>query len=527
MSLLIIFAEVSIVIFVFFLVNWLLNKVFKLLLKDSVVKSEGRSIKNLRRNIKGLLILTCLVLCILILAANGFLLYRGENLQQYTLLLIHRIPSGFWVTLGIGSAQSIGILILAALALKLVRYWLKVACIRAKNIEQNTADDKSIDTFFENLNRTVTSGIWLWTVICCSNFLKVPVVISEYLYILLRIYLIIAIGLLIPKAITAIIDSLDTLSIRYSSPDNLLRFYDRLRHLIPFLKRCLEFVIYVCMATLVIQQVQLIANIAMFGYRIVKIVAIIFISRVLFEVVYLLVEEVFFKDRNLTEIQTSRRLTLVPLIRSFLQYLVYFGAAVSILYTLDINPTPILAGAGIIGVAVGFGAQTLINDIVCGFFILFENYYLVGDYIQAGKAEDKFVEGIVEAIELRTTRIRHPNGQLQIIRNGDIGSITNYSKKYIFAVVEVSVPYDSNLAHVYKVIEQVGEQLKANEPDILEPTQVDGVESLGESNLLLRTSTKVKPGRHLQIQRVLRKIFTDTLVRERVIIPLRTESTEP
>ncbi|MGI8502332.1 MAG: mechanosensitive ion channel family protein [Hassallia sp.] len=202
----------------------------------------------------------------------------------------------------------------------------------------------------------------------------------------------------------------------------------------------------------------------------------------------------------------------------------YFGAAVSVLYTLNINPTPILAGAGIVGVAVGFGAQTLINDIVCGFFILFENYYLVGDYIEAGKAEEKVVEGIVEAIELRTTRIRHPNGQLQIIRNGDIGSITNYSKQYIFAVVEVSVPYDSNLADVYKVIEEVGEQLKLNNPDILESTQVDGVESLGESNLLLRTITKVKPGKHLQIQRVLRKILTDALLREGIVIYIRTEA---
>ncbi len=121
--------------------------------------------------------------------------------------------------------------------------------------------------------------------------------------------------------------------------DRSSRFYDRLRHLIPFLKRCLEFVIYICIATLVIQQIQLITNVAVFGAKIVKIVGIIFISRVLFEVVYLLVEEVLFLDQNLSEIQTSRRRTLVPLIRSFLQYLVYFGAIVSILYTLDINPT--------------------------------------------------------------------------------------------------------------------------------------------------------------------------------------------
>ncbi|MBN3884517.1 MAG: mechanosensitive ion channel family protein [Nostoc sp.] len=526
MNILIILAEVSLVIFVFLLLNWLVSKLFKLLIKASILKSENRSIKTLRRNLTGLLLLACLVSCILIVGANGYLVYRGENLQQYTQALIERVPSGFWVTLEIGIAQSIGTFILAAIALKFLKYWLKVVSTHAKNLEKNTADDQSIDAFFSALYDRISGGIWLWAVILCAQFLRLSATVSEYLYIGLRIYLIIAVGLLILKAVTAIVDSLDALSLRYSNPDNLLRFYDRLRHLIPFLKRCLEFVIYVCMATLVIQQVQLIANIAAFGPRIIKIIGIIFISRVLFEVVYLFVEEVLFKDQNLTEIQRSRRLTLVPLFRSFLQYLIYFGATVSILYALDIDPTPILAGAGIVGIAVGLGAQTLINDIVCGFFILFENYYLVGDYIEAGKAEDKVVEGIVEAIELRTTRIRHPNGQLQIIQNGNVGSITNYSKQYIFAVVELGVPYDSNLAHVYKVIEEVGQQLKVDEPDVLEGTQVDGVESLGESNLLLRTLTKVKPGKHLQIQRILRKIFTDALLREGIVIRVRTESAE-
>lgn len=526
MNILIIAVEVSLIIFIFLFINWLVSKAFKLFIKSSILRSDDRSIKKLRRNITGLLLLACLVLSILIVGANGYLLYRGENLQEYTLTIIRRIPSGFWIDLGIGIAKSVGTLIVAAIALKFVNYWLKVASIRAKNLEKNTADDKSIDAFFSALNQRVSGGIWLWAAILCAEFLKLPSVVSQYLYIGLRIYLIIAVGLLILKAVAVVVDSLDALSIRYSSPDNLLRFYDRLRHLIPFLKRCLEFVIYVCMATLVIQQVQLIANVAVFGQRIIKIIAIIFVSRALFEVIYLFVEEVLFKNQNLTEIQRSRRLTLVPLFRSFLQYLIYFGAIVSILYTLEIDPTPILAGAGIVGIAVGLGAQTLINDIVCGFFILFENYYLVGDYIEAGKAEDRVVEGIVEAIELRTTRVRHPNGQLQIIQNGNIGSITNYSKQYIFAVVEVGVPYDSNLTQVYKVIEEVGQQLKADYPDVLESTQVDGVESLGESNLLLRTLTKVKPGKHLQIQRILRKIFTDALMREAIVIPGRAESTQ-
>jgi small conductance mechanosensitive channel len=517
MNILIILAEVGLVILVFVLLRWILGKLFKLFIRLSILKSDDIKIRILRRNMTGFLLLSCLLLCVFIIAANGFLIYRRENIQAYTLDLIRRIPSGFWLALGIGIAKSIGVIIAAVIALKVIKYWLEIASNRAKKLDQNTTDDESIDAFFTALNRRIRSGVWLWVLISCTQFLKLPTVVSEYLYIALRIYLLIGVGLLILKAVAAIVDTLDVLSVKYSSPDNLLRFYDRLQYLIPFLKRCLEFVIYVCIATLVIQQVELIAKLATFGLRIIKIIGIIFISRVLFEVLYLLLEEVLFNNNNLTETQKSRRLTLIPLFRSLLQYFVYFSVTISILYILDINPTPILAGAGIVGIAVGLGAQTLINDIVCGFFILFENYYLVGDYIEAGKAEEKTVEGTVEAIELRTTRIRHPNGQLHIIRNGDIGSITNYSKQYIFAVVEVDVPLDSNLAHIYQVIEEIGQQLKADDPDVLEPTLVDGVESLGESYLLLRTLTKVKPGKHIHIQRIIRKLYINKL-RDQILI---------
>jgi small conductance mechanosensitive channel len=511
MNILIILAEVGLVILVFVLLRWILGKLFKLFIRLSILKSDDIKIKILRRNMTGFLLLSCLLSCVFIIAANGFLIYRRENIQAYTLDLIRRIPSGFWLALGIGIAESIGVIIAAVITLKVIKYWLETGSNRAKKLDQNTADDESIDAFFTALNRRIRGGVWLWVLISCTQFLKLPTVVSEYLYIALRIYLLIGVGLLILKAVAAIVDTLDVLSVKYSSPDNLLRFYDRLQYLIPFLKRCLELVIYVCIATLVIQQVELIAKLATFGLRIIKIIGIIFISRVLFEVLYLLLEEVLFNNNNLTETQKNRRLTLIPLFRSLLQYFVYFSVTISILYILDINPTPILAGAGIVGIAVGLGAQTLINDIVCGFFILFENYYLVGDYIEAGKAEDKTVEGTVEAIELRTTRIRHPNGQLHIIRNGDIGSITNYSKQYIFAVVEVDVPLDSNLAHIYQVIEEIGQQLKADDPDVLEPTLVDGVESLGESYLLLRTLTKVKPGKHIHIQRIIRKLYINKL----------------
>ena len=134
-----------------------------------------------------------------------------------------------------------------------------------------------------------------------------------------------------------------------------------------------------------------------------------------------------------------------------LQYLVYFCAAIIVLKQLGVDPGPVLAGAGILGLAVGLGAQNLVNDLVSGFFILFEDYYLVGDYI----CLDDDTEGFVEQIDLRCTRIRDDDGRLHIVRNGNIEKVLHFSKGYAVAVVEVRIAYDADLERVYEVLESV------------------------------------------------------------------------
>ena len=523
MAILIILAEISLVILVFSLVNLLLSKTFKQLTKIPLFSNGIGNAKTLRRKIQGMLLLCCLLICVSIVGINGFLLYKGENLQQYTLLLISRIPLRFWLNLGIASFQSLVLIILVALLTRLADNLLNIACIRAKNWEQSTADDKSIDAFFSSFSRIVTTGSWLLTLIWSTQFFQVPETATEYLFILLRIYLIVTLGSLVFKVVAVIIDSLDILSFKHKSPDNLLRFYDRLRNLFPFFKRCLEAVIYVSMATLVVEQIELTANLAPWGTKVIKLITIIFISHVFVELAYLGIEEFLLKSPKMSELQKQRRLTIIPLLQSFTKYTIYFGAGIFILQVFSIDPTPILAAAGFVGLAASLGAQNLINDIVSGFFILFENYYLVGDYIAAGNVEEREIEGFVEAIELRTTRVRHPNGQLQIIRNGEMGSIVNYSKKYIYAMVKVRLTYDAQLEQVYNIIESIGQQLKLNYPEVLEPTQVDGIEDFGEYYLLLGTRTKVKPGKNLKIERLFRKMLMDAFNREGIQIPIRSQ----
>ena len=518
MDILIIIAEVGFLIITFYLLNRLLSLILKQSIKISWLKTRSQHLTNLHQVITKLVIVTCVALCLMVIGVNGALIYQGKNIQEVQLDLLRRISPQFLLKIGTAIAKIVSLLLLVKLSLPFLHRFLDWVRNTAQRYNSIIAKVESIDAVFNQIKQILTNSVWSLSVILCTQFIKIPNIVQKYLFIGLKFYLIIALGLLLIRAISIIIDTLDDLSLKYSGNDNFIRYYERIHHLIPSLKKYGEFLIYIGMATLIVQDIQFLAWITAYTPSVIKIIGILLSSSVLNELGYFIIEESLLKTKNLSDLQRQRRLTIIPLIKSFLKYAIYFTAGFSILKIINIDPTPILAGAGIVGIAVGFGAQNLINDIVCGFFILFENYYLVGDYIEAGKGEERNVEGTVEAIELRTTRIRHPNGQLQIIRNGDIGSIVNYSKEYIYALVDIPVSYDTNLNHFYQVIAEVGQQLQQDCQDVLEPTQVDGLENLGKRNLLIRTLTKVKPGKHLLIQRHLRELLRNRFIQNEIEI---------
>jgi small-conductance mechanosensitive channel len=198
--------------------------------------------------------------------------------------------------------------------------------------------------------------------------------------------------------------------------------------------------------------------------------------------------------------------TLVPLLHSIGQYLLYFGSVVAMLGVFQIDSTPILAGAGILGLAVGLGAQTLVTDLVSGFFILFENQYLVGDYVQIGEAH-----GVVEEVAMRTTHIRDGNGKLHIIPNGQIKGVISYSKGYVNAVVDYKVPVGSDLESVFRAMKEAGEHLRQERPEVLAPTEIHGLVDLGTSDMTVRAVTRVHPGTHGVMQSEYRRLLKHVL----------------
>jgi small-conductance mechanosensitive channel len=505
-DILITIAEVGFLIFVFSLLNKLIEFSFKVMAR-SWLKSRTEQLSTLRQNLNLLLLLLCAGLCFALIGLNSVLIYQGTSVQEFQVNWINRIPRQFWLDLGTAIAKSVILLFLVKYSIPLLNRVLERGSSLAKNYDHIIANDESIEVFFRDLKKTLTNSLWILAIGLCTQFLKLPSFIPKYLYIALKAYLAIAVGRMLIKAVSTLIDTLDALSLQYSNSDNLLRYYQRFRHLVPAFKKCLEYLLYVGIATLIIQDIEFIAFLSTYADEIVAIIAIYFLCGVAIEVTNVILEDLVLQTENLTELQRQRRLTIIPLFKSVLKYSIYFAAGIIILKLINLDPTPLLAGAGLLGLVIGFGAQNLINDIVCGFFVLFENYYLVGDYIEVGKVEDRPVEGIVESIELRTTHVRHPDGQLQIIRNGEIGSVINYSKQYIYAKVEVPIPDHANLDRTYSLIEEVGQQLKEECCDVLEPTYIDGLENFGEDHLLLRTLTKVKPGKHLYIQRLLRKML--------------------
>ncbi len=199
----------------------------------------------------------------------------------------------------------------------------------------------------------------------------------------------------------------------------------------------------------------------------------------------------------------KRAHTLGNTLRHALLFLLTFIAILMILGELGIQLAPLLATAGIGALAIGFGAQSLVKDVISGFFILLENQYRIGDAIEVAG-----VSGIVESVSLRKTVLRDLEGKVHIIPNGEIKIVSNLSKEWSRLVLDVMVSYREDIDRVVGLLAQIGKELASEEPyksAMLEPLQILGVERFGESNLVLRVVVKTAPLKQWDVGRELRK----------------------
>lgn len=201
--------------------------------------------------------------------------------------------------------------------------------------------------------------------------------------------------------------------------------------------------------------------------------------------------------------QQKRATTVGSLVQNVARAFIFAAAAVMILDQLNIDTKPLLASAGIVGLGLGFGAQTLVKDVISGFFLIVDNYVRVGDV-----AEINGVGGLVESINLRTIVLRDYRGAIHVVPCGSVASLTNLTKDYSYAVLDVTVTYAANTDEVAEILRQVGDSVRldpALAPLILEPIEVLGIERLGELGVTFRSRMKTLPAQQWNVTREMRR----------------------
>ncbi|ELK44251.1 mechanosensitive ion channel family protein [Halobacillus sp. ACCC02827] len=216
------------------------------------------------------------------------------------------------------------------------------------------------------------------------------------------------------------------------------------------------------------------------------------------------------QQRKLSEGRTK---TLHRLCVNLFSYVLIAILIMMLLTAVDINIGPLLAGAGILGLAIGFGAQGLVSDIVTGFFLLLERQVEVDDYVTAGG-----YDGVVEEVGIRTTKIRSFDGTLNFVPNRNISGVANHSRGNMRALVDIGIGYDENIDEAMAVLQKVADDFASDER-FKEGPNVLGVQSLGSSDVVIRILGKTENMEQWAVERDMRKAMKEALDAAGIEIP--------
>jgi len=198
-------------------------------------------------------------------------------------------------------------------------------------------------------------------------------------------------------------------------------------------------------------------------------------------------------------IRKARLRTLLPIFRNILFLVIAVLAGLTALAALGVEIGPLIAGAGVFGVAVGFGAQTLVKDVISGIFYLLDDAFRVGEYIQSGS-----YKGTVESFSLRSVKLRHHRGSVYTVPFGQLGAVQNMSRDWVIDKFQIGVTYDTDLEKARKLIKRIGQEL-AEDPEyarhIIESLKMQGVEQFGDYAVQIRCKITTRPGEQFLIRR--------------------------
>ncbi|MGE4283280.1 MAG: mechanosensitive ion channel family protein [Clostridia bacterium] len=250
--------------------------------------------------------------------------------------------------------------------------------------------------------------------------------------------------------------------------------------------------------------------------KIGQVIIIIALSLLVIKFGTMAISKFFDKQKEFKyKLDAKRTDTLSTLCISILRYSVYFIALVTLLESaFGITPTTIITAAGVGGLAIGFGAQSLVKDVFTGFFILLEDQFSVGDMITV-----EGMTGTVEEMGLRITKMRHFAGDLYIIPNSGIQNVTNHTRGNKAAIVDVAIAYEEKIDAAVNVLNKICEEAAKEQPSIVEGPNVLGVTNLGDSGVVIRVLAKTVAGTQWEIERILRKKIKDGFDEQDIEIP--------
>lgn len=251
------------------------------------------------------------------------------------------------------------------------------------------------------------------------------------------------------------------------------------------------------------------------GITVLQLLLILIVGRYIVRLAKRAVEAFVAKTTvNPNKFDLRRTQTIGKLVSNVLSYVLNFIILLLVLDKLGIPIMPLLAGASVLGLAVGFGAQSLVKDVLNGFFIIFEDQFGVGDVVQTGR-----FKGTVEQIGLRTTKIRSWSGEQHIIPNGMITEVTNYSIYNAMAVCDIVIAYESNVAEAIEILKREAAALEANADKLVGPLNVLGVQQLSSTDVTLRVVGECQPNAGDGIVREMKATFVAALSEAGIVLP--------
>jgi small-conductance mechanosensitive channel len=435
----------------------------------------------------------------------GYALWQHKDLQP----TVNEILGQITMDAVLGVARTTGVVCLFLLAFYLLRIASRrtIARLRGRISPRELAERQQmfLEKFFLHLPSVVNLSLAYALLDLAAETFRLPAPLQWFLFTTVYVLVLVAGGRAVVMLAHFLSERLLANWEHKVTGSKLEEYYTALRRLLPVVQRSIEAIVYVSVATLLVHRFEALAPFAPYGPLLIRVISMFLAASVLVEIVRVLVARLLLASASAAEDSQRRRVTFVGLIQTIAKYIIYFCVAMMVLEDFGINPTPILAGAGIVGLTVGLGAQKIVQDLLAGLLLLFEDQILQGDYIRI-----RDTEGVVEQVSLRITRVRDRFGRLHILRNGEVQNVINYSRGWTLAVVEMTVAYENDLVAALRVIAEIAARLPAAMPDkVIEAPHVKGIERIGEAGLVVRIETRVAPGAHYEVKRALNRMLID------------------